>query len=58
MKEDLVRDPVCGTESSREQAPTTAEWRGQTYYFCCQGCRESFESEPRRFVRREGEEDR
>ena len=57
MKKDLVRDPVCGTEFSRDQAATTAEWRGRTYYFWCQATRESFESEPRRFVRHEGEED-
>ena len=55
MTQDLVRDPVCGMEFSSNEAATTVEWAGQSYYFCCHACRASFEADPKRFVRREEE---
>ena len=55
MAQDSVKDPVCGMEFSPTQAATTAKWKGQTYYFCCEACRASFEEDPRRFTHREEE---
>ncbi len=47
----MAKDPVCGMDVD-EQNPNggTAEYQGQTYYFCVQGCRQSFEKEPQRFL--------
>ncbi len=56
MAQESVKDPVCGMEFDPNQAATTAEWEGRTYYFCCHACRESFEEDPRRFIHREGED--
>ena len=39
-------DPVCGMTVEPESAAATAEYDGETYYFCCQGCADSFLAEP------------
>ncbi len=47
----LRRDLVCGMRIEEEGAPALA-LRGQTYYFCSQGCRAEFEEEPQQFLSR------
>lgn len=37
----MAIDPVCGMSVEREEA-LSAEWEGQNYYFCAQGCRDEF----------------
>jgi uncharacterized protein len=44
-----VRDPVCGMSVDRSSAPTL-EYRGETSYFCGEGCRSKFEADPERYV--------
>ncbi len=39
-------DPVCGMTVRMEGARHTHEHDGQTYYFCCEGCRARFATEP------------
>jgi putative ABC transport system ATP-binding protein len=39
--QEMATDPVCGMAVERDKAPT-AEWDGQTFYFCAQGCRDEF----------------
>lgn len=39
-------DPVCGMTVEVARARHTADHGGLTYYFCCPGCRASFEEEP------------
>jgi xanthine dehydrogenase accessory factor len=43
-----VLDPVCGMEVP--PGKNAAEHDGQTYSFCCPGCRQRFLSEPARFL--------
>jgi putative ABC transport system ATP-binding protein len=38
---EMVTDPVCGMAVERDNA-ITAEWDGQTFFFCAQGCRDEF----------------
>jgi len=38
---EMATDPVCGMAVERDKA-VTAEWDGQTFYFCAQGCRDEF----------------
>lgn len=38
---EMATDPVCGMAVERDKA-RTAEWNGQTFYFCAQGCRDEF----------------
>jgi len=45
----LVRDPVCGMTVD----PATgkkAEYMGETYYFCSEGCKQSFEKDPGQYA--------
>ena len=39
----MAIDPVCGMSVEREKA-IRAEWKGQVFYFCAQGCRDEFVS--------------
>ena len=47
----MPTDPVCGMSVDSERAPR-AEHAGETYYFCCGGCRERFLAEPERYLER------
>ena len=41
--DDLVVDPICGMTVSRD-SPHRVESGGETYWFCCAGCAETFAS--------------
>lgn len=46
----LARDPVCGMEVEIARARHTAEYAGQTYYFCCPHCRLHFLKNPEQYL--------
>jgi YHS domain-containing protein len=39
-------DPVCGMAVDPQTAAQRSEWRGQTVYFCCDGCKRAFDRKP------------
>ena len=46
-------DPVCGMEVDEARANATGKtsvYRGKTYYFCAEECKEQFDKDPGRFV--------
>jgi xanthine dehydrogenase accessory factor len=43
-------DPVCGMTVMVDGSALQAEHDGLTYYFCCAGCRDSFESDPHTYL--------
>ncbi|MBE7470542.1 MAG: YHS domain-containing protein [Anaerolineales bacterium] len=43
-------DPVCGMTVPIVGAEHWVEYEGQTYYFCCAGCKESFEQDPPKYL--------
>lgn len=43
-------DPVCGMSVEKSSGTLTAEYRGETYYFCSPGCRSSFVANPAAYV--------
>jgi YHS domain-containing protein len=45
-----AKDPVCGMQIERSQAPATAEHGGQTYWFCSDHCQHRFVADPEKFV--------
>lgn len=49
-REPVPVDPVCGMEVEPGPGVPSAELAGETYYFCCGGCRERFLSDPEKFV--------
>ena len=45
-------DPVCGMEVNREIASAqelTAEYNGETYFFCGRGCKLDFDENPQTY---------
>ncbi len=51
-RQATVKDPVCGMDVDPATAKHTAEYEGQTYYFCSLMCRKAFEDDPRQYLRR------
>ena len=43
-------DPVCGMTVEIAGAQHTTVYNGQTYYFCCAGCRTTFEADPESYL--------
>ncbi len=46
----MAKDPVCGMEVDEETATNKSEYEGTTYYFCCPGCKSSFDKEPEKYL--------
>lgn len=42
----MIRDPVCGMELDRRQAGAMAVHKGRAWYFCSDGCKQKFITEP------------
>lgn len=47
----MAKDPVCGMEVDPATAPAKSEYKGQTYYFCAPGCKQTFDKEPEKYLR-------
>lgn len=45
-----AKDPVCGMMVEIAGARYTTVYNEETYYFCCAGCKRSFEKEPHRYL--------
>jgi YHS domain-containing protein len=46
----MAKDPVCGMEVDEATARHTAQYQGQTYYFCAPGCKKAFEADPQKYL--------
>ena len=46
----MPTDPVCGMDVDEAEAAATADYQGKTYYFCAEGCKETFEAEPSEYA--------
>src|SRR5215813_10401639 len=47
---NTVLDPVCGMYVEPAKARGSAEYKGQTYYFCSPRCAERFQAEPEKYL--------
>lgn len=45
-----ARDPICGMSVEIKSAKYTSEYQGETFYFCCTGCKQTFDKEPVKHV--------
>jgi YHS domain-containing protein len=50
QRDNVATDPVCHMQVNKAWAAAQAEYRGQTYYFCLDECREKFDRDPQRYV--------
>jgi len=55
VKATAAKDPVCGMEINVDSAAARSEHKGQTYYFCCVGCKTKFDAAPEAVLRAFGE---
>ena len=46
----MPTDPICGMEVEEEKAAATSEYKGKTYYFCANSCKETFEKDPEKYT--------
>lgn len=46
----MAKDPVCGMEVDPDKAAATYDYQGKTYYFCAEGCKEKFVSNPQIYL--------
>ena len=49
-----IRCPVSGAEVADAPDALRTEYKGQTYFFCCAGCKEEFERNPEKYTSRSG----
>lgn len=49
-KKTVSRDLVCGMEVDQENPPFTYQYKGKTYCFCSNSCRQEFLHSPEKFV--------
>jgi len=52
---DMATDPVCGMKVDICARGPSFEHRGETYWFCSQGCRTKFAGDPERYLTKKGE---
>jgi Cu+-exporting ATPase len=46
----LQKDPVCGMEIEEKDAVGTSVYKGTTYYFCAESCKDKFDRDPDAFL--------
>lgn len=49
----MAIDPVCGMEVDAKSAAGTAEYEGETFYFCSAECRREFAEDPESYLEEE-----
>jgi uncharacterized membrane protein YraQ (UPF0718 family)/YHS domain-containing protein len=47
---EFAKDLVCGMQVRIADAPASAEYEGEMYYFCMQGCMEAFLDNPDKYL--------
>jgi xanthine dehydrogenase accessory factor len=45
-----ARDPICGMTVEVATARHQSDWAGRSVYFCCRGCKETFDADPQRYA--------
>jgi xanthine dehydrogenase accessory factor len=46
----IITNPVCSMPISKGMAKYILEHKGETFYFCCDGCKIKFEAEPEKYA--------
>jgi xanthine dehydrogenase accessory factor len=45
-----ARDPVCGMSVDSASARHRSEYQNKSFYFCCAGCKQTFDQEPGKYA--------
>ena len=54
--DEMVKCAVSGEMIKKSDAKGSMEYKGETYYFCCDNCAESFKENPDKYIDQEGQE--
>lgn len=46
---EMAMDLVCGMEINKKTAKFTSKYKGQTYYFCSENCKQHFDNDPEKY---------
>lgn len=49
--DEVVRCPVSGEVIAKDAMNIKTEYKGKTYYFCCEGCKAKFEKNPEKYTK-------
>lgn len=52
-KPAIAIDPICHMEVETANAQYTYDYDGETYYFCCAGCKLTFSKNPEQYIKQE-----
>jgi Cu+-exporting ATPase len=44
-------DRVCGMNVDEKKPGATYEYKGETYYFCAEGCKNKFSQDPEKYIK-------
>lgn len=47
---DKAQDPVCLMKVEKDENTLNYQYKGETYYFCSEGCMEQFRKEPEKYL--------
>ena len=50
-KHHVVKCPVSGKVIAKDALNIKTEYKGKTYYFCCEGCKAKFEKNPEKYAK-------
>ena len=45
-----AKDPICGMMVDMSRAKHKSEFRGNSFYFCCSGCKQKFDQQPEKYA--------
>jgi xanthine dehydrogenase accessory factor len=45
-----AKDPICGMTVDTDATKYKSEIEGQSFYFCCAGCKQTFERQPEKYM--------
>jgi YHS domain-containing protein len=48
----MVTDPVCEMQVEEKNSTITSDYKGKTYHFCSEECREVFETNPEPYAQK------
>jgi len=46
----MARDPVCGMMVSKDSPGAKESYKGHTFYFCSEDCKEKFNATPDKYA--------
>ncbi len=53
-KDETVKCAMSGKGIKKSEVKSSCEYKGKTYYFCCDDCKEAFAKDPEKYVKKMG----